>query len=356
MEKNLRLSHGGLHLTALHQNPPVKLRSLYSLISVGGIVAILLFLFGRLGVSLTDLIRLLPLNAHLGAMAAAGLVMCGRSLRSCILARAIGEQLDFRTALHSQVAGDAVAILTPARVGAEAGKLLVLQQRGVPVSSGAAIHVGELLWEAFGVGILVLLLVLALPGRDGFPALGALAYVGGVAGAALVSCLVATSPGERPPGVLVRLGIQDERWGRLRGAARRFLEQLGRLRRVGPRVMFTLGLLTLVTIVARLAILPFLLGVLPEDDGAGLVVWPLLLLYGGALLPLPGGGGVVELGYLAAFQGALSPALLAASLLWWRIYSHYLFALLGGIVLTAALLSSTFSRNGFRAPLPPPHP
>ncbi|MBL8958401.1 MAG: hypothetical protein JNJ98_01000, partial [Gemmatimonadetes bacterium] len=53
--------------------------------------------------------------------------------------------------------------------------------------------------------------------------------------------------------------------------------------------------------------------------------------YGAAIAPAPGGGGVVEFAFNAALGGVLSPRLMAASLIWWRVYSFYIYILIGAI-------------------------
>jgi hypothetical protein len=54
-----------------------------------------------------------------------------------------------------------------------------------------------------------------------------------------------------------------------------------------------------------------------------------VLLYGAAVAPVPAGGGVVELGFKAALGGAIPARLLATSLIWWRVYTFYIYLLVG---------------------------
>jgi hypothetical protein len=76
-----------------------------------------------------------------------------------------------------------------------------------------------------------------------------------------------------------------------------------------------------------------------------LLAWPMLLLYAGALVPAPGGGGAIELVFAAALDDVLSPDHLVAALLWWRFYTYYLSALLGAIVLASAGTASRVARS-----------
>jgi hypothetical protein len=60
-----------------------------------------------------------------------------------------------------------------------------------------------------------------------------------------------------------------------------------------------------------------------------LILWPLVLLYGGALIPAPAGGGAMEFGFSAIMRDILPLDVMAAALIWWRFYSYYIYVLLG---------------------------
>ena len=64
---------------------------------------------------------------------------------------------------------------------------------------------------------------------------------------------------------------------------------------------------------------------------AALILWPLVLLYGGALIPAPAGGGAMEFGFSAIMRDILPPDVLAAALIWWRLYSYYIYVALGAL-------------------------
>jgi uncharacterized membrane protein YbhN (UPF0104 family) len=92
-----------------------------------------------------------------------------------------------------------------------------------------------------------------------------------------------------------------------------------------------LGLLaSLAHIAARLTILPAI--VLLYDRSApvaALVFWPLALIYGGAAVPAPAGGGLMEVGFKALLGGAIPGAVFGAALIWWRFYTFYIYVPLG---------------------------
>ena len=80
---------------------------------------------------------------------------------------------------------------------------------------------------------------------------------------------------------------------------------------------------------------------------APLALWPLGFLYGAAVVPAPGGGGAVEMAFRAALGGAIPAQLFAASLIWWRFYTFYIYILLGALA-----AGSTVLRAVLGGPLP----
>jgi len=80
----------------------------------------------------------------------------------------------------------------------------------------------------------------------------------------------------------------------------------------------------------RLAVLPIIaLAMDPSLPLAKLVLWPLVLLYGGSVAPAPGGGGAVEYAFKFAFTDVMTPAVLGGALVWWRFYTFYLYLVFG---------------------------
>jgi uncharacterized membrane protein YbhN (UPF0104 family) len=91
----------------------------------------------------------------------------------------------------------------------------------------------------------------------------------------------------------------------------------------------------------RLAVLPIIgLALDPSLPLSSLVLWPLILLYGGAVAPAPGGGGAVEVGFRFAYGSMMSPAVLGGALLWWRFYTFYMYVLLGGASVGGTVLKA----------------
>ena len=76
-----------------------------------------------------------------------------------------------------------------------------------------------------------------------------------------------------------------------------------------------------------------------------LVLWPLVLLYGGALIPAPAGGGAMEFGFSAIMRDILPPDVMAASLLWWRFYSYYIYVALGALAAGRTVMRALNTRT-----------
>jgi uncharacterized membrane protein YbhN (UPF0104 family) len=94
-----------------------------------------------------------------------------------------------------------------------------------------------------------------------------------------------------------------------------------------------LGLLASVAhIAARLTILPAIVLLYhPTVNAAPLVFWPLALIYGGAAVPAPAGGGVLEVAFKAVLGDTIPSAIFGAALIWWRFYTFYIYLPLGAL-------------------------
>jgi hypothetical protein len=311
-----------------------------------GIVAVVAT---RTGLSLGAVAGLVPPRTHLLALGAFFLSLTARGGRIVLLARGLGRPLTLPGAVATQLTGEAAAALTPSRSGSDPGRLIFLRRLGVDVPTGIAVLAGELMSE--GVVLLAALpfLLLLFPDQ-GAVLLGALPYAVGALALPFVAFFAARLPGGRMPSLLFRtVGFTSERRRRLGTGARRFRSKARALSRLDRATMAGVFLISLVHLLARLAILPILvLGATPDTPLGPLVAWPLLLLYTGSLLPPPGGGGGVELTFAAGLAGVLSRDGLAGSLLWWRWYTFYLGSLLGGMTIFLRLAEGGVPAPGLR--------
>ena len=83
------------------------------------------------------------------------------------------------------------------------------------------------------------------------------------------------------------------------------------------------------------------------------MLWPLVLLYGGALVPAPAGGGALEYSFTAVMEDVLPVGLLAASMIWWRFYSYYIYVLLGAFAAGRTVMRACVPAPPSRAPPSP---
>lgn len=261
----------------------------------------------------------------LGAGCVAG-DYAARALRLRVLVRGGGGTLGWWDAVAVNAMTDAAATVTPWRLGGEPVRIGSLRAAGVPYPTIAAAIAGELLlaWPLLVVatGLVVAGLV---PGwwRDLAPRLEAEAAAHG-------SLLVAGALT-----ALVALALARHAWRRLPAAWRTPLRDgADAWRRLPPRTLLAAAALTLVTMIARVALLPALAMALPAPPpAAALWAGSFLLVYGQLLVPVPAGAGLVDAGLLAGAAGDFAQqggALLIA----WRCWSVVVPCLLG----TAAAL------------------
>lgn len=307
----------------------------------------------RVGASPGDLIKI-PAQAHLLALAAMSVEMLSRAARVRLLAGAVGVPLRFWTALRSQFAADAAGAVTPSKVGADPAKIWIMGTDGASLGGRGAVLLGEMAWEASVLLVVAVVLTLFAPISRAVP-LAILSYAAMVFVLGGLAVWAARSAGTQPPGWWSTLRLTPARWHALQEQGRAFIEHAVDLRRVPWTVNLVILGVTLSHMAARVLVLAALIqgwtGI-PEGGLTALILWPFALLYLGTLLPPPGGGGVLEVGFASALDGVLSSAVLPAALLWWRFYTYYLPAMVGGLV----LMSGRRKRTADAAVSAPTHP
>jgi uncharacterized membrane protein YbhN (UPF0104 family) len=266
----------------------------------------------------------LPWGSHLLLLVAVAFEIVCRVLKIILSARAIGVHTSFGVAARTILGGDFAASITPSRSGAEPVRFLVLTEARLPVASVLLVLFLELFLEMLSLAVLAIVFGIWWHDQAGIVR-GILLTVGiysiGVLGTGLLGLVLARRRAHGPRPRLVRwMGIGSGGWRRIQLSLRQLRASAGSLRRAHLHV------------VGRLAILPLVAEAYGEQAPlSSLVLWPMALLYGAAIAPAPGGGGVVEFAFNAALGGVLSPRLMAASLIWWRVYSFYIYILIGAI-------------------------
>jgi uncharacterized membrane protein YbhN (UPF0104 family) len=219
--------------------------------------------------------------------------------------------------------GDALSVVTPARLGGDPARFLTLRRSGTG-SAAALVALGAeqaIDWLVLTVAAVVLA---AAFGREG---------VSGVS--AIVHRL--TTVNYRPwlggAAVLAVVGAVGARWyqrrhpGALRQSARRAVESV---RALPAGSVAAATATTAVCVALRVAVLPVLCAPYHARSALGAVILGSFgLVYGQMLLPTPAGAGGVDLGFVAGFAGSLTGPQVAGLLLAWRAYTTGFDLLLG---------------------------
>ena len=274
-------------------------------------------------------------RAHLLASVAVTFELTLRSAKIALSARACGIPLQFGTAARATLGGDFATAITPARVGAEPARFLVLREAGVPATRALLVLFLELFIELVSLVIIAGVLLAFLPASGALT--GVAAMVGGYAtvvlGLGFGGVLLARRRAHGPPPRWARaIGLGAGFWRQVQLGLRNLRGSVDALRHARFPMMAASLACSIAHISGRLMTLPIIIASL----GAGasltsLILWPLVLLYGGALVPAPAGGGAMEFGFSAIMDGVLPADVLAASLIWWRFYSYYIYVLLGAV-------------------------
>jgi uncharacterized protein (TIRG00374 family) len=290
----------------------------------------------------------LPWWAHLMALGAVTFELTLRSAKIALSARACGIPLQFGTAARATLGGDFATAITPARIGAEPARFLVLREARVPTSRALLVLFLELLIELVSLVVIATVLLLVLPATGALK--GVAAMVGGYAtvviglgvGAWAISRRRAHGP---PPRWAQSLRIRSGLWRRVQVSLRHLRDSVDAVRHARPSMMAASLVCSVLHICGRLMTLPIIIAALGADVPiTSLILWPLVLLYGGALIPAPAGGGAMEFGFSAIMRDILPLDVMAAALIWWRYYSYYIYVLLGAFAAgrtTMRALSST---------------
>lgn len=307
-------------------------------------IAVSAWIVRRAGVDLEGVLGAVPPGAHLLCCVLAILQVTARGARVSTVARGLDLPVSLRTSIVAQLAGDALGAITPSRAGSDPAKLAVFSRAGVPLGSGGALLIGEMGLEATA---LVLLSGLILMFADGlrWVSSGLLLYAGIVSALGLVALAVVPKEHRTAPRWWNRVHLGEDRWTHLLEGAKGFRERSVDILAL-PRATLALATVwSFAHITARMLLLPVLAwAALPDPASvqpllADLTLRPLFVHYATALLPPPGGAGGVEAAFAAVLGGTIAPASVAATLVWWRVYTFYLPTLAGMAVIGRATLS-----------------
>lgn len=247
--------------------------------------------------------------------------LLARAVRIQWLLRGLGYRLRFRDAFAVNAVGDAACGLTPLRIGGEPSRLAMMLRSRIPATA-AFVAIGYEVLAAWPVIILsALVLILGWAPEWWSSVKPNLLHAARELGPWILAITVLT--------LVAWLWVR--RWApaathQLRRPLRRTLVHWRRM----PRwPLFGSAPLTLVNVVARVAMLPVLAATLPHPPPLGpTIVGSFALLYSQLILPTPSGAGAVDLGFLAGAAGDLGGDQ-ARLLLLWRLYTTGLGVALG---------------------------
>ncbi len=294
-------------------------------------------------------------QAHVAAISAMLLEILTRTVKLQISARAVRLPLKFGTALRVCLGGDFAAAITPARSGAEPARFLVLAESGMDAAGRVLLLFLELFLEMLSLTIVCLVLAWLFAGR-GASIGGLLGLVGGYSTAVLsagaVGLLLARHNANGPPPAWARrLHLGPGRWRAVQRTLRQLRSSVASLReaRVGLMLFALFG--SILHVCFKVATLPILVYTgdrtfpITMNTLAPLVLWPLALFYGGVVVPAPGGGGFIEGAFAATLKGSIPAGIFAASLVWWRFYTFYLYIVVGGLAAGDAAMRAIRRRD-----------
>lgn len=276
----------------------------------------------------------LPWWGHLLCFGAFGLDILFRVVKIRLSADAIGVPVSFGAILRTTLGGDFAAAITPSRSGAEPARFLIMSESGTPLGGVVVVLFLEIFLEMLSLFAVTLGLAFLL--RESGPLVTGMlgtvtVYSAGVLGAGAFAYTLShrNAKGPRPRWVRA-IGINALIWRRVQRGLRQVRGSVASLKAAKRGTMTMALVFSILHVCARLLILPLIVWSYGAEVPMGpVLLWPLVLLYGAAVAPAPGGGGLVEVAFKVALGGTLPARLLGASLIWWRVYTFYLYTVVG---------------------------
>ena len=290
--------------------------------------------------------RLFRLN-HVLAILLLAVDCTTRAWRIQLATRAAGSRLGFRDALRLNLYGEAASTFTPNRLGGEPARFLGMTWSGLRVVQALVALGVEVAaeWPVFGV-VAIALAAYYVPdwseAAERFLTHSLARDLLGFELIALVLLLVVWTLQR-----LVRPGAIRHR------VRRQWRVALAHVRRAPWWILIAGALLTVVSLASRALILPALVWGHPNAPHFAVMFFgSLALLHAPLVVPLPSGGGGIEVAFLSGFAGDFGPGHQITMLLLWRFYTTILLTILGVYLLIrthgAAAAKELFTVGWFR--------
>ena len=261
--------------------------------------------------------------AHLFALLLLAIDCVVRAWRIQLAVWTAGGRLSFEDAFRLYLYGEAASQLTPNRLGGEPARFLGLTEAGLrPVTAIVAIGVEVASeWPVFLIAGAALFAYYVPDWRDAATAWLHRHRAGELVSIEVVALLVL---------IVVYLLQRLARAGFVRHRVRRQWRVAWAHVRRAPRWALGAGAaLTMISVVARALILPALAWGMPHAPPFGQMFFgALALIHAPLVVPLPSGGGGLEVAFLNGFAGDFGSRQITMLLLW-RFYTAVLLTVLG---------------------------
>ena len=280
----------------------------------------------------------LPVQAHLLAFGAFAAEVVARSFKLSWSARSVGTHLPFATSVRTSLGGDFAASITPARVGAEPARFLILKLSGIESSAAIVVLYLELFLEMISLGVVLatMMLLFDASNRVFVAMIGVVgAYATFVITVGLIGIVLSRRVvGTEPPPWARRLKLTGKRWAFIHRWLLRIRATVDSVKEMHYGWLAASLVASILHVALRFTILPAIVYSATRANVplAPLVIWPLGFIYGVGVLPAPGGGGAVELAFRAALNKVIPANIFAAALVWWRFYTFYIYIVIGAMV------------------------
>jgi glycosyltransferase 2 family protein len=287
----------------------------------------------------------MDLGPHLVLLCIALSELLARGAKVWLSAIAMRIPMSYRLALRASAGGDFGAAITPNKSGAEPARYLIMTEDGMRPAQILLVIYAELFLEMISLALVAVALFFLFR-NAGSTLIGVISAVGlyalFVLGTGALGWVLSAKYGTSgpPPRWARRLKLRGARWRKVQHALATLRAAISGIRHMRLGMTAVALLASILHIGLRIAILPAIVYSLGERQVplAPLVLWPVALMWGSAVSPLPGGGGAIEVGFKAALGHAIPARIFGAALVWWRFYTFYLFILLGALAAGGTVL------------------
>ncbi|MEO8880617.1 MAG: lysylphosphatidylglycerol synthase transmembrane domain-containing protein [Gemmatimonadaceae bacterium] len=264
--------------------------------------------------------------------------LLARGAKVWLSAIAMRIPMSYRLAVRASAGGDFGASITPNKTGAEPARYLIMTEAGMHPAQILLVIYAELFLEMISLALVAigLYVVFRNAGSTLLGVVGAVGlYAAFVLGTGALGFFLSKKYGTTGPAPkwARRFKLHGARWKKVQHALATLRTAISGFRHMRLGMTALALVASVLHIGLRLAILPAIVYSLTDLHVplAPLVLWPVALMWGSAIAPLPGGGGAVEVGFKATLGHAIPATIFGAALVWWRFYTFYLFILLGAL-------------------------